>query len=82
MEKRGSFDRLRGGSPLPGARRKLVESCSDLRQLVYWMENDRSLGAQADKIVFLKGLLVDVEDQIKKVPRIVIRGATGRYRRI
>jgi len=39
----------------------LLESRCDLTNLIYWMEHDRSLDAQPDKIVLLRKLLVNLE---------------------
>ena len=63
-------------TPVRKRRMDLIESRGDLRQLIYWMENDRSLDAQPEKIFFLKKLLVDIEDGIDKGPRMKIRSAT------
>ena len=42
-------------------KQELLESRCDLTNLIYWMEHDRSLDAQPDKIVLLRKLLVNLE---------------------
>ncbi len=44
--------------------RSLTRYCHDLRHLIYWMENDRSLDAQPEKIVELRHMLLDMEEQL------------------
>jgi len=44
--------------------RSLTRYCRDLRHLIYWMENDRSLDAQPGKIRELRQMLVDMESQL------------------
>ncbi len=47
-------------------KRELLESRRDLTNLIYWMEHDRSLDAQPDKIVLLRKLLVNLGPFIDK----------------
>lgn len=51
---------------IPTPKRKLIGLRSDLTQLIYWMEHDRSPDAQPDKIVLLKRQLVDLDPRINK----------------
>jgi len=51
---------------IPNRKRELIGSQCDLTRLIYWMEHDRSLDAQPDKIVLLKSLLVNLEPRIDK----------------
>lgn len=55
----------RGGiNQIPKRMRKLFESRWDLRQLIYWMEHDRRLGAPPDRIFLLKQQLDNIEHRI------------------
>ncbi len=58
----------------------LDRSRSDLQHLIYWMEHDPSLHAQAEKIENLKSLLLNIEGSIagKAVGR---HDTVGRYHR-
>lgn len=48
--------------------RSLTRYCQDLRHLIYWMENDRSLDARPEKIQELRRMLVDLERQLLHLP--------------
>ncbi len=53
------------GEPAPGTR-TLSRYCRDLRHLIYWMENDRSLGARPGKIRELRQMLTALESQLSR----------------
>ena len=46
--------------------RESLESRCDLTNLIYWMEHDRSLDAQPDKIALLRKLLVNLDHRIDR----------------
>ncbi len=48
--------------------RTLSRYCQDLRHLIYWMEKDRSLSAPPEKIIGLRKLLVDMEQELQRHP--------------
>lgn len=60
-------------------RRGLRESRCDLRQLIYWMENDRRLDAAPDKIVLLRKLLAEIENQLEIHSKSEIHSVSGSY---
>ncbi len=59
----------------------LDRSRSDLQHLIYWMEHDPSLQAQAEKIASLKSLLLNIEDSIGSRPIGKPQPPIGRYHR-
>ena len=56
----------RATDQIASRKRESLESRCDLTNLIYWMEHDRSLDAQPDKIVLLRKLLGNLDPRIER----------------
>ena len=73
----GAQKHHRATDQITSRKREFLESRCDLTNLIYWMEHDRSLDAQPDKIVLLRNLLGNLDPRIERGLTIKVHTKTN-----